>query len=162
VIALLLAAVISGAPVPNTMPNPAITPGVAVSPEMPLQQLCTTKWGKDHRAVTEGMKMSVYHAYGFTGPKDPRCTPDAHGKTCEIDHLWSRENGGADDVRNLWPEPYGGPWNAHDKDRLENALHADICVKHSITPLQARAALSDWQHYYVKEFGAPPASALPH
>lgn len=149
---------------PNTEPNPSLTPGVSRDPPLTVEVLCATKWGQDHRAVTEAMKASVYHAYGFTGPKDPRCIPDHPGsataKTCEIDHRISRENNGADDVRNLWPEPYGGPWNAHDKDRLENAVHADLCQGRK-TLDQVQAALLDWQSAYVAEFGAAPVSATP-
>jgi hypothetical protein len=36
--------------------------------------------------------------HSSTGYDDARCEPDARGKTCEIDHLISREFGGADDV----------------------------------------------------------------
>lgn len=149
-------------PPPNTMPDLALTPGVERSPQMTVAQLCATKWGEDHRAVTEAMKAAVYRSYGFSGTKDPRCIPDHPGsptaKTCEIDHLLSRENGGADDVRNLWPEPYGGAWNAHDKDRLENALHADMCAGRK-TLEQVHSALRGWQDAYVAEFRALPASA---
>lgn len=141
-------------------PDPTLSPGVARNPPLTVDQLCTTKWGEDHRAVTAAMKATVYRRYGFSGPQDPRCTPDAHGKTCEVDHRLSRENGGADVIENLWPQPYGGPWNAHDKDRLENALHADLCTRRSKTLEQVQAALlGDWEAAYVAEFGSPPASA---
>lgn len=141
-----------------TLQSPALTPGVTRTPPLPVAQLCSTKWGKDRRAVTEAMKLQVFHEYGFTGDHDPRLMPDAHGETAEIDHLISRENGGADDVKNLWVEPYAGPWNAHDKDRLENAEHADICSGKK-TPPQVWAELRDWEPSYVKEFGGPPADA---
>jgi 5-methylcytosine-specific restriction endonuclease McrA len=42
---------------------------------------------------------------------------------CEVDHLISRELGGADATDNLWPQPYTQHPGAHEKDRLENQLH---------------------------------------
>lgn len=151
-IAIIFAAAVA------TMPDPTLTPGVVRNAPFTLTQICTTKWGKDERAVTESMKLQVFHEYGYDGDHDPRLIPDAHGRTAEVDHLISRENGGADDVRNLWPEPYAGAWNASDKDRLENALHKDLCAGHK-TFEQVWADLRDWQHAYVAEFGGFPADA---
>jgi hypothetical protein len=34
----------------------------------------------------------------------------------------------------LWPQPYGGEWSAHDKDRLECKLHHMVCKGTTITP----------------------------
>ena len=75
----------------------------------------------------------------------------------EIDHLISRELGGADDVKNLWPQSYGtSPWNAHLKDKLENRLHAEICRRHTITLKQARDMIvNDWRVAYRKYYGEP-------
>ena len=69
----------------------------------------------------------------------------------EVDHLVSRELGGADDVRNLWPESYvTQPWNAHLKDRLENHLHELLCAK-QITLEEARKEITyDWTKTYKK------------
>ena len=103
--------------------NQTNTPGVARS-GLTQQKICSTKWGSDERHVTAAMKQQVFAIYGYSGYDDPHCVADAHGKTCEIDHLISRELGGADDVKNLWPQAYGStPWNAHLKDKLENRLH---------------------------------------
>ena len=52
---------------------------------------------------------------------------DTRGKTCEIDHLISREQGGAYVVDNLWPEAYGSPWNVHMKDKLEDRPLIEMC-----------------------------------
>jgi hypothetical protein len=46
----------------------------------------------------------------------------------ELDHLISLELGGAPaDVANLWPEPFSGATNAHQKDAVENFLHDQVC-----------------------------------
>lgn len=74
----------------------------------------------------------------------------------EVDHLVSRELGGADDVKNLWPESYvTQPWNAHRKDRLENYLHKLVC-SNQITLEEARREIAyDWRIAYKKYFGEP-------
>jgi hypothetical protein len=139
----------------DDVPDLTKTPGV-VNPGLTEVKICRTKWGQDQRHVTKAMKQQVFAAYGFTGYDDPRCVPDAHGKTCEIDHLISRELGGADDVKNLWPQAYGTtPWNAHRKDKLENRLHKEVCAGH-ITLTQARDMLThDWRVAYRHYYGNP-------
>ena len=78
----------------QTLPLREFTPGLT----RPLthEQICTTKWGKDHRFVTEEMKKQVCSWYNV-----PLCD----GKHVEIDHLVPRSEAGADDVKNLWPQP---------------------------------------------------------
>lgn len=67
--------------------------------------------------MTPSMKKEVFALYGYSGNDDPRCVPSGK-QHCEIDHLISRELGGADDVKDLWPEAYGTtPWNAYLKDK---------------------------------------------
>lgn len=136
------------------LPDHRLTPGVART-HLSLHQICTTKWGKDRRHVTAAMKRQVFSAYGYSGNKDPRCVADTHGRRCEIDHLISRELGGADDVANLWPQAYGStPWNAVMKDRLENRLHVLVCAG-TINLGAAQSALaSDWTAAYRRYIGA--------
>jgi hypothetical protein len=144
------------------LPNHLVTPGVART-DLTLKKICTTKWGKDARHVTAAMKKQVFAAYGLTGNTDPACIPDARGRRCEIDHLVSRELGGADDVRNLWPQPYGSqPWNAVRKDCIETRLHKEICAKNpTMTLKQAQDAIrSDWTAPYL-HFYDPPVQGKP-
>jgi hypothetical protein len=137
-----------------TLPDPSLTPGVARA--LTLMTICTTKWGKDARHVTAAMKKQVFENYGLSGNDDAACLTDASGRHCEIDHLISRELGGADDIKNLWPEPYGSsPWNAVKKDRVENRLHKEVCAK-SISLSQARKEIkTDWRVPYRRYFGHP-------
>jgi hypothetical protein len=139
----------------DDIPDAAKTPGLARA-GLSKKTICATKWGKDERHVTQAMKDQVFALYGYSGYQDKRCVPDAHGKTCEIDHLISREVGGADDVSNLWPEAYGStPWNAHLKDKLENRLHKEMCAG-KITLQAARDSLTkDWRVAYRKYYGEP-------
>lgn len=133
-----------------TLPNLQLTPGVART-ELTVQQICKTKWGKDTRAVTAAMKRQVFQEYGLTGNSDPFCRP----KGCEVDHLLSRELGGADDVKNLWPQAYSGAWNAHMKDRVENRLNKEVCAGRMTLDAARTGIIHDWTALYRQFFGDP-------
>jgi hypothetical protein len=144
--ALLLCATSASA---RDLPDPKLTPGVTV--EIDLEELCAKKWGKDHRFVTQAMKREVFARYGLSGNNDRSCKSPRH---FEIDHLISRELGGADAIENLWPQCYGGePWNAVKKDRLENRLHREVC-NGSLSLEQAQADIAaDWREVWKRYFG---------
>lgn len=137
------------------LPDPTLTPGV-IREDITQENICSIKWGKDARHVTAAMKYEVFVRYGLSGNTDPACIRDKHGRRCEIDHLISRELGGADDVDNLWPQPYGGkPWNAVRKDRVENRLHKEVCAG-NITLQDAQREISvDYRIPYIRYFGEP-------
>lgn len=138
----------------NDIPDLSKTPGV-IRTGLSKEQICVIKWGKDERHVTPAMKRQVFELYGYSGYEDPQCIP-AGKRTCEIDHLISRELGGADVVDNLWPQAYGSsPWNAVLKDKLENRLHKEICTN-KISLAKARKMLTnDWRKAYIKYYGLP-------
>jgi len=126
------------------LPNSELTPGV--SRALTLKVICNTKWGKDARHVTAAMKKQVFESYGLSGNDDPKCIADKNRRRCEIDHLISRELGGADDVKNLWPEPYGtSPWNAALKDRVENRLHKEVCAGNISLKAARDEIKTDWR-----------------
>src|ERR1017187_10139627 len=97
--------------------NPVLTPG-AIRP-LTTQQVCSIEWGLDRRHVTASMKAQVERAYSVTV-----VVASGKGPCCEIDHRIPRELGGADDVKNLWPQPWA---DAHVKDLEENQYHKDVC-----------------------------------
>lgn len=101
------------------LPNPAHTPGLTRG--LSTKTICSTRWGRDARHVTEKMKRDVAASYGL---KRSQVVSRKRGRCCEFDHLISRELGGADDVRNLWPQPWA---DAIKKDVLENHLHVLVC-----------------------------------
>jgi hypothetical protein len=138
----------------DDIPDLDKTPG-AVRKGLTKQKICAIKWGKDERHVTAAMKRQAFENYGYSGYDDPHCVP-AGQRTCEIDHLISRELGGADEVSNLWPQAYGtSPWNAVLKDTLENRLNKEMCAGR-ITLTQARNMLvNDWRKAYRKYYGNP-------
>lgn len=135
-------------------PDPVLTPGVVR--DLTLDEICTTRWGRDRRHVTAAMRREAFARYGLRGPTDTACRKDRHGRRFELDHLIPRQLGGADHVDNLFPQCYAGkPWNAVLKDRLENRLHKDVC-NGTITLEEAQAGIAkDWRALYRKYFGAP-------
>jgi hypothetical protein len=128
------------------LPNAKLTPGV-FRKDLTVAKICKIKWGLDKRHVTESMKQQVFKEYGI----DPTRHADF-----EVDHLVSRELGGADDVRNLWPESYVTlPWNAHLNDRLENHLHELLCAKQITLEEGHKEITYDWTKTYKKNYGTP-------
>ncbi len=118
------------------LPDPVVTPGkIALGARA---SVCGVKWGRDVRHVTQKMKLEVCAAYGARNCPGPRW---------EVDHLVSRELGGADDVANLWPQPIA---QARQKDWLENTLHRRVCA--GALPLHdaQEAIRSDWYTTYLK------------
>jgi hypothetical protein len=114
-------------------PDLRLTPGKVRS--LTRSQVCSTRWGHDPRRVTLQMKKQVAAAYAV---------PWADHAKYEFDHLVPRELGGADDVLNLWPEPLDGSSNAHDKDRLENALHREVCERGMPLKRAQDIFMKDW------------------
>jgi len=122
------------------LPDLKFTPGVART-DLTLEEICTRKWGKDRRHVTPAMRRAALAHY-----RKPACR-------FELDHLISRELGGADDASNLWPQCYAGAWNAHRKDRLENKLHKLVCAGAMSLEDVQRAIVADWRALYRHVYG---------
>jgi hypothetical protein len=87
--------------------------------------------------VSTSTKNRVYAEYGIT---------DHPTGAYEVDHLISLELGGSNDIGNLWPEPYSGPDNAHDKDVMENRLHDEVCSG-QLTLAQGQGEIVHWWPY---------------
>src|SRR3954466_5151945 len=125
-------------------PNPTLTPG-DVFPGVTAKEGCVSGYSSSVRAVTSDEKAEVYRRYGV--PNEP-------GKH-EVDHFISLELGGSNALTNLWPEPYvtpdtTGQIGAHEKDTVENYLHAQVC-KNAITLQQAQEQIrTDWYAVYLK------------
>ena len=123
------------------LPDPKLTPGdvLIAAPG----EICNHGYSKHVRKVPEGLKRTVFAEYGVPGNHEGACGATEEG--CEVDHLISLELGGSNDIKNLWPEPYGGSqWNAHVKDRLENELHRRVCSG-SMALEEAQAMIAkDW------------------
>lgn len=159
----------------SDLPDPKLTPG-KWRDDLSLAQICATQWGTDERLVTDTMKKAVMAAYHMT----PASCPS--GKI-EIDHLVSRELGGADVVENLWPQCYEKPvadpahpgkflapslvpeWGAHKKDRLENDLGTRICLpatdpKYLNVAVARGIETTNWIVGYIQRYGDPRVKAV--
>jgi hypothetical protein len=87
-------------------------------------------------SVTDRIKRDQLVAYGLQGQ-----LPNGY----ELDHLISLELGGAPaDVANLWPQPWSGEPNAHEKDAVENYLHAQVCSGALQLAQAQRQIATDW------------------
>ena len=71
----------------------------------------------------------------------------------EVDYLVTPELGGAEDIRNLWPQPYEATlWNAHVKDALEDRLHEMVCSGEIDLATAQHDIATDWISAYKKYF----------
>jgi hypothetical protein len=129
-----------------SLPDPHCTPGAiarAVTQANIHSTICVsgyTKTVRPRESITEKEKLASMESYGDAKP------PHDY----EYDHLVSLELGGANDARNLWPEPGGSP---NPKDRLENRLHALVCDGRMTLASAQKQIAGDWAGAYHHLFG---------
>ncbi len=119
----------------NGLPDKHCTPG-AVFPNVTATQVCTPGYANSVRNVPQSEKNKVYQEYGI-----------AHHSTgqYEIDHLISLELGGSNDLKNLWPESALPKPGFHEKDKIEDYLHKQVCSG-KMTLKQAQIEIADnWE-----------------
>jgi len=107
----------SGCVAHGGLPDSACTPG-AVFPNVTLQEICRYGYTRTVRNVPFSEKDQVYAEYGIF-----------HHSTgqYEADHLVPLELGGNNDIANLWPEAASPKPGFHEKDKVENYLHDQLC-----------------------------------
>src|SRR5262249_7782401 len=101
----------------GAMPDRTCTPG-ATFPRATARQVCVRGYSSRVRNVPESVKRAVYARYGIA--------THTRGQY-EVDHLISLELGGSNSIRNLWPEAALPRPGFHEKDKVENYLHARVC-----------------------------------
>ncbi len=128
----------SGCVSQNALPDPDCTPG-AILPDATVDKICVPGYSSKVRNVPESEKNQVYAEYGITSHTAGQY---------EVDHLISLELGGSNDIANLWPEPAEPRPGFHEKDKVENYLHDQVCS--GALPLQqAQYEIShDWMSVY--------------
>ncbi|MGB8647642.1 MAG: HNH endonuclease [Anaerolineae bacterium] len=135
----------SGCAAHNALPDSACTPGAIIATAT-TDQICQPGYSKNVRNVTTSVKNQVYAEYGIT----ERATGEY-----EVDHLISLELGGSNAIANLWPEPAEPRPGFHEKDKVENYMHAQVCNGAiSLGDAQAQIA-TNWLALYQRM----PASA---
>jgi len=118
-------------------PDSACTPGAVMG--ISVDVVCNTST-RGRRAVTTQMKNQVYADYGVTSHPSG---------AFEIDHFIPLELGGSNDIANLWPEAANPKPGFHEKDKVETALHDEVCKAHTMTLEEAqRVIATDWLTYY--------------
>lgn len=128
-------------PVPVSFPEPSLTPGAVAT--VNKDQICATARPKN-RAVPASLRRRVFEEYGI---------PAAEPRAYEVDYLITPALGGADDIRNLWPQSStSAVWNAQVKDALEDRLHELVCEGDLDLPTAQREIASDWIAAYKKYF----------
>jgi hypothetical protein len=140
----------------------AEVPATAINPLSTKELLCQKGGytsgkdtaGEDVRKVTTANKKAVYAAAKVIPGTNPiQCFAGPGKSPYAIDHRISLQLGGSNHISNLMLQPYCGPWNARDKDKLENALRRDVC-KGTITLKKAQDLIyNNWENAYVDKFG---------
>jgi anti-sigma factor RsiW len=123
------------------LPDPAFTPGATRA--VALEELCKADSDDVVRSVPAPLQQKVFAEYGM-----------AHAPSAEfeVDYLITPGLGGADDVRNLWPEPHSNTWNSYVKDQLEDRLHRMVCNREIPLGEAQRAIAGNWIAAYKKYF----------
>ena len=107
----------SGCVVNGPLQDTQCSPG-DIFPNVTKEQICKSGYASSVRNVPTSVKNKVYAEYGIT-----------HHTTgqYEVDHLVSLELGGSNDISNLWPEAASPKPGFHEKDKVENYLHSQVC-----------------------------------
>ena len=107
----------SGCVAQGGLPDSACTPG-AIFPNVTQQDICRSGYARSVRNVPVSEKDQAYAEYSIFHHSSGEF---------EIDHLVSLELGGSNDIANLWPEAASPKPGFHEKDKVENYLHDQVC-----------------------------------
>ena len=131
------------------LPDPEITPGAVRTTD--VGEICSAGT-KQLRHWDRARDDHIMAEYGL--PSGPH--PDY-----EVDHLIPLGIGGADDDRNLWPEPRRSieqQWSAEVKDRLEWKLRELICSGQLDVAEAQKAIAEDWVESYHRFVEGQPSA----
>src|SRR4051794_30873115 len=133
-----------GCRVSGGLPDRRCTPGARFS-RITRKQVCRSGYAGSVRHVSAATKDAVYDAYGIEAHFD--------GQDGEVDHLVSLELGGSNARANLFPESATPSPGSHEKDRLENALHDEVCDGRTSLHRAQHLIATDWVAAYHARFG---------
>ncbi len=129
----------SGCQVNGKYPDLACTPGAIFN--VTTSQVCTSGYSKGVRNVPESEKNQVYAEYGIASRTSGQY---------EVDHFVSLELGGSNDIANLWPEAASPNPGFHEKDKVENYLHSQMCNGAMTLQEAQREIATDWYAVYQR------------
>ena len=124
-----------------SLPNRNITPGA--TRKVTVSDICSMPHEEVVRDVSASLRHEVFQEYGIGNER---------ANDYEIDYLIAPGLGGAEDIHNLWPQPYTSMWNAHVKDALEELLHQRVCAGKLDIYTAQRDIATDWVAAYKKYF----------
>lgn len=128
----------TGCQAANGLADPACTPG-DIFPDATKDKICQSGYASSVRNVPDSEKNQVYASYGIASHN-----PGQY----EVDHLVSLELGGSNDISNLWPELADPKPGFHEKDKVENYMHDQVCSGAiSLEDAQLKIA-TDWLSIY--------------
>jgi hypothetical protein len=126
----------------EAIPDRRLTPGATRM--VTIGDVCSMAHEEVVREVPASMRKEIFQEYGIV---------NARAEDYEIDYLIAPGLGGAEDIHNLWPEPYTSTtWNAHVKDALEEQLHQMVCAGKVDLPTAQNDIATDWIAAYKKYF----------
>jgi hypothetical protein len=134
----------TGCRVRGALPDHACTPGARFR-YATKSKVCRPGYSSAVRHVSDATKRAVYEAYGMTRR--------FNGADGEVDHLVSLELGGSNSRANLFPEAATPRPGSHEKDRLENRLHDEVCTGRLRLRRAQRLISTDWVAAYHARFG---------
>jgi hypothetical protein len=124
------------------VPDRSLTPGA--TRRVTVGDVCSMPHEEVIGEVSASLREEVLQEYGIA---------NARAADYEIDYLIAPGLGGAEDIHNLWPEPYTSrTWNAHVKDALEEHLHTMVCEGKLDLFTAQRDIATDWVAAYKNYF----------
>lgn len=129
----------------GTWSTKAIRPPTSYTNKLKLQQMVTL----GYTVMNPLPRVKTASGKGLR-PDLTKCVARSANPSCwELDHIVSLEIGGnPTDPTNLFPQPWTGPWNAKDKDALENRLHRLVCAGTLTLKVAQQAIATDWPSAY--------------
>ncbi len=129
-------------PVGGPLPDGRLTPGATRL--ISREQVCVAPADDGRHTAPLVLANQVFQRYRIVRP--------APG-TYEVDYLINPSLGGAEDVRNLWPQPYSaGEWSSRVKDALEDHLRRLVCEGRMDLATAQREIATDWIGAYRRHF----------
>jgi len=126
----------------SALPDPHLTPGATTAAA--VSDICSMNHDDVVRPVQSTLQRAVLQEYGMR---------EATTANYHIDFLISPGLGGAEDLRNLWPEPrYNTVWNSFVKDQLEDYLHHSVCGGRISLVTAQQDIAGNWISAYKKYF----------
>jgi hypothetical protein len=123
-------------------PDSSLTPGAART--VRKADICSSRPAEGFYPIPATLAYRVFEKYRIRNPG-----PHSY----EVDYLITPALGGADDIRNLWPQPFAaGEWNAHVKDALEDYLHQKVCTGEVDLEAAQHDIAVNWIAAYQKYF----------